>query len=60
MHMPLLLEMRDAMIDVGFVDLQTLPFQLLPKRIMVCNHGKAQKFTHFVSKMPMQPLIPKL
>ncbi len=26
MHMPLLLEMRDAMKDVGFADLQTLPF----------------------------------
>ncbi|MBQ4862732.1 polyamine aminopropyltransferase [Pseudoalteromonas sp. MMG013] len=26
MHMPLLIEMRDAMTDVGFVDLQTLPF----------------------------------
>ncbi|GEK08084.1 polyamine aminopropyltransferase [Pseudoalteromonas sp. McH1-7] len=26
MHMPLLLEMRDAMLEVGFVDLQTLPF----------------------------------
>ncbi|MDP4984647.1 polyamine aminopropyltransferase [Pseudoalteromonas tunicata] len=26
MHMPLLVEMRDAMQDVGFADLQTLPF----------------------------------
>ncbi|OUL56012.1 polyamine aminopropyltransferase [Pseudoalteromonas ulvae] len=26
MHMPLLIEMRQAMLDVGFVDLQTLPF----------------------------------
>jgi spermidine synthase len=26
MHMPLLVEMRDAMTDVGFGDLQTLPF----------------------------------
>jgi spermidine synthase len=26
MHMPLLVEMRDAMTEVGFVDLQTLPF----------------------------------
>ena len=26
MHMPLLLEMRDAMKEVGFADLQTLPF----------------------------------
>ncbi|TMP45247.1 polyamine aminopropyltransferase [Pseudoalteromonas citrea] len=26
MHMPLLIEMRDAMRDVGFSDLQTLPF----------------------------------
>ena len=26
MHMPLLVKMRDAMTEVGFVDLQTLPF----------------------------------
>ncbi len=50
MHMPLLLEMRDAMIDVGFVDLQTLPFPqpIYPSGLWSATMArKAQKFTHF-------------
>ncbi|MEI5640246.1 MULTISPECIES: polyamine aminopropyltransferase [unclassified Pseudoalteromonas] len=50
MHMPLLLEMRDAMTDVGFVDLQTLPFPqpIYPSGLWSATMArKAQQFTHF-------------
>ena len=50
MHMPLLLEMRDAMLEVGFVDLQTLPFPqpIYPSGLWSATMArKDQKFAGF-------------
>ncbi|NOU52920.1 polyamine aminopropyltransferase [Pseudoalteromonas sp. JBTF-M23] len=49
-HMPLLLEMRDAMLDVGFVDLQTLPFPqpIYPSGLWSATLArKSEKFNGF-------------